>query len=108
MMKRLTKRILDHVYYTGGAYPETLPAECMPWDVRTILKQLSAYEDTNLTPAEVPDLARAKEEGRLVVLPEGLMSDQYIGLLKSISAMVEPIYKRAAEAEKERLEYGET
>jgi hypothetical protein len=28
-----------------------------------------AYKATNLTPAEVTELARAKEEGRLVVLP---------------------------------------
>ena len=31
--------------------------------------RLGAYEDTGLTPAEVAELAKAKAEGRLVVLP---------------------------------------
>jgi len=42
---RLTKRIDDHVYYTMGAYSETLPAECTSQDVRHILKRLADYED---------------------------------------------------------------
>lgn len=42
---RLTKRIINHVYYTMGAYSETLPAECTPQDVRQILKRLADYED---------------------------------------------------------------
>ena len=42
---RLTKRIFEHVYYTMGAYSETIPAECTPQDVREILKRLAVYED---------------------------------------------------------------
>lgn len=51
-MKRLTKRIGEHVYYTKGKYDETIPAECEPHDVRKILQALADYEDTNHTPEE--------------------------------------------------------
>jgi hypothetical protein len=34
-----------------------------------VLERLAAYEDTGLTPAEVAELAEAKKDGRLVVLP---------------------------------------
>lgn len=52
-MKRFTKRIGEHVYYTMGKYEETLPAECESQDVRLILKHLADYEDLNLTPEEI-------------------------------------------------------
>lgn len=51
-MKRLTKRIGEHVYYTKGKYDETIPAECEPHDVRKILQALADYEDTRHTPEE--------------------------------------------------------
>ena len=37
--------------------------------VTDALNRLAAYEDTGLTPEEVQKMARAKAEGRLVVLP---------------------------------------
>ena len=37
--------------------------------VTDALNRLAAYEDTGLTPEEVQKIARAKAEGRLVVLP---------------------------------------
>lgn len=43
--ERLTVRIHDKVYYTKGAYKETIPAECTTQDVREILKRLADYED---------------------------------------------------------------
>lgn len=36
---------------------------------RIALEQLAAYEDSRLSAAEVQELSKAKEEGRLVVLP---------------------------------------
>lgn len=36
---------------------------------RIALEQLAAYEDSGLSPEEVQELSKAKEEGRLVVLP---------------------------------------
>lgn len=44
-MNRLTKRMGSHVYYTQGAYEETIPAECETADVRAILSRLADYED---------------------------------------------------------------
>jgi hypothetical protein len=34
-----------------------------------IFRRLAQYEDTKLTPEEVAELARAKTEGRLIILP---------------------------------------
>jgi hypothetical protein len=34
-----------------------------------MLNRLAAYEDTGLTPEEVAELAKAKKDGRLLVLP---------------------------------------
>ena len=45
MADRLTKRILEHVYYTKGKYKETLPSECETSDVRAILRHLAEIED---------------------------------------------------------------
>lgn len=38
-------------------------------DEQDAINRLTAYEDSSLEPEEVADLARAKQEGRLVVLP---------------------------------------
>lgn len=43
--ERLTKRIGDYVYFTKGAYSETLPAEMTTSDVRQVLSRLASYED---------------------------------------------------------------
>jgi len=37
--------------------------------IEKAVDRLAAYEDSNLTPAEVAELAQAKADGRLVVLP---------------------------------------
>ncbi len=75
-IKRLTKRIGEHVYYTKGKYDETIPAECEPHDVRKILQALADYEDTRHTPeecaAEFEELAAyrdAEQDGTLLRLP---------------------------------------
>lgn len=45
-------------------------AECAGCDnIRIALNRLAAYEDTGLEPEEVAELAQAKADGRLVVLP---------------------------------------
>lgn len=47
---------------------------------RIALEQLAAYEDSGLSPEQVQKLAKAKADGRLVVLPEtgiGDLSDGY-------------------------------
>ena len=51
-----------------------------------MIARLAAYENTGLTPEEVAELAKAKKDGRLVVLPckvEGLV-DKYEELTKPI------------------------
>lgn len=52
----------------------TQPCEFMPFGnankiIHEVLKKLAAYEGTELPPEEVAELARAKAEGRLAVLP---------------------------------------
>src|SRR5690554_5634805 len=60
---RLTKRLFEHVYYTMGAYSETIPAECTPQDVRAILKHLADYEDIG-TLEEIMILLSSKQAWR--------------------------------------------
>jgi hypothetical protein len=43
-----------------------------PCKIPKMVYALAAYEDTNLTPAEITDLARAKEEGRWIPVTERL------------------------------------
>lgn len=47
-----------------------------------VLERLAAYEDTGLTPAEVAELAEAKKDGRLVVLPCKVGDTVYLVLPK--------------------------
>jgi hypothetical protein len=43
-----------------------------------VLECLAAYEDTGLTPAEVAELAQAKADGRVVVLPVSVGDTVYV------------------------------
>lgn len=62
-MNRLTKRHNTGVSWNGN------PDHSTQVRYRELLDRLAAYEDTGLTPAEVAELAKAKADGRLVVLP---------------------------------------
>lgn len=65
-MDRLTKWIEDY------GWTENHDNDTREWKngSRACMGKLAAYEDTSLTPEEVADLAKAKEQGRLVVLPD--------------------------------------
>ena len=67
-MNRLTYRIP-----TG-----TLAGTVVVDDYRAVLDKLASYEDTGLTHEEVAEIARAKEEGRLMVLPCAIGDSAYI------------------------------
>ncbi len=62
-MDRLTKR------HNNGASWNGNPDHSTQVRYRELLDRLAAYEDTGLAPAEVAELAKAKADGRLVVLP---------------------------------------
>ena len=62
-MNRLTKRHNTGVSWNGN------PDHSTQVRYRELLDRLAAYEDTGLTPEEVAELAKAKADGRLVVLP---------------------------------------
>ena len=78
-MKRLTKRMGGLDYLMCGnvimAKCENCNNKllsCYERDCLTqieVINRLAAYEDTNLTPAEVAELVQAKADGRVVVLP---------------------------------------
>lgn len=59
-MERLTK-VIDAcgktvVVYTRGKYEDTTVGEMEHKDIRNVMKHLSAYEDTGLTPQEIMEL----------------------------------------------------
>jgi len=62
-MERLTRRMCGGWGVVPGYELDTLRG------ARKVVGRLAAYEDTGLTPEEVAELAQAKQEGRLVVLP---------------------------------------
>ena len=59
-MERLTKVInacgKTVVVYTRGKYEETTAGEMEHKDIRNVMKCLSEYEDTGLTPEEIQEL----------------------------------------------------
>lgn len=70
-MKRLTKVInacgKTVVVYTCGKYEDTTAGEMRHEDIRNVMRRLSDYEDTGLTPPEIMklkerDTAKAPEE----------------------------------------------
>jgi len=64
MSERLTKRDEN-----GNAYYDWGYLNRNHWALGRHVDRLAAYEDSNLSPEEVQELAKAKAEGRLVVLP---------------------------------------
>jgi hypothetical protein len=62
-MNRLTKR------HNNGASWNGNPDHSTQVRYRELLDRLAAYEDTGLTPEETEDIAKAKADGRCVVLP---------------------------------------
>jgi hypothetical protein len=66
--KRLTNRTPDGIAYTEIPLNEShiMENQCF---TGFVADRLVAYEDSGLSPEEVQEIARAKAEGRLVVLP---------------------------------------
>jgi len=74
MSERLTKRDENgNAYYDWGCLNRN------HWALGRHVDRLAAYEDSGLSPEEVQELAKAKAEGRLVMLPPPEESD-YEGL----------------------------
>jgi hypothetical protein len=73
MFERLTFRSKDGLaYYIGGNSGDigTRPYKLSPDSyILPMLDRLAAYEDSGLSPEQVRELAKAKADGRLVVLP---------------------------------------
>lgn len=72
-MERLTKEIVTKqgkvVVYTEGKYNDTTAGEMECCDIRNVLRQLSDYENTGLTPEQIRvlkerDTAKAPEENQ--------------------------------------------
>lgn len=70
-MERLTKEIVTKqgkvVVYTEGKYNDTTAGEMECCDIRNVLRQLSDYENTGLTPEQIRvlkerDTAKTPEE----------------------------------------------
>lgn len=59
-MERLTKEIVTKqgkvVVYTKGKYKDTTAAEMECCDIRNVLRKLSGYENTGLTPPQIMEL----------------------------------------------------
>lgn len=66
MFERLTRRIGDTVEFVDGkGYAKLNYSDAQ----RLLFNRLAAYEDSGLSPEQVRELAEAKADGRLVVLP---------------------------------------
>lgn len=77
-MDRLTKRLGRHVYYTKGTmYRDTVPAECMSWDVREILRALADYEDTGLTPENIRNIKNKEEPKQMELVARVKFKDEW-------------------------------
>ena len=64
MSERLTKRDENgNAYYDWGCLNRN------HWALGRHVDRLAAYEDSGLSPEEVQELAKAKAEGRMIVLP---------------------------------------
>ncbi len=55
-------------YYTCGDICKRQDSCRHGCPIQAILDRLAAYQDTGLTPEEVAELAKVKQEGRLVIL----------------------------------------
>ena len=69
MFERLTHRSKYGIAYTKIAVNESNMVDVGECYTGRIIDRLAAYEDTGLSPEQVQELAQAKADGRLVVLP---------------------------------------
>ena len=69
MFKRLIHRSKYGIAYTKIAVNESNMVDVGECYTGRIIDRLAAYEDSGLSPEEVQELAKAKADGRLVVLP---------------------------------------
>ena len=74
-MERLTKVInacgKTVVVYTRGKYEDTTAGEMEHKDIRNVMKHLSDYEDTGLTPPEIIEL-KDRDKPRKIELNAGV------------------------------------
>jgi hypothetical protein len=70
MFNKLTVRLPDEPIYIPDenkwSVTDEFGAKCL---IGEVVDRLAAYEDSGLSPEEVQELAKAKADGRLVVLP---------------------------------------
>jgi hypothetical protein len=67
-------------------------------NMRDCLDRLASYEDSGLSPEQVQELAKAKEEGRLVVLPCKVGDTVFVLASKRISEFcADPLHKEIIE-----------
>ena len=70
MLNKLTVRLPDEPIYIPDenkwSVTDEFGAKCL---IGEVVDRLAAYEDSGLSPEEVQELAKAKAEGRLIVLP---------------------------------------
>ena len=69
MIERLTNRTDGGIAYTKIPANESNMVGVGECYTGRIIDRLAAYEDSGLTPEQVQELAQAKADGRLVVLP---------------------------------------
>ena len=69
MFERLTHRSKYGIAYTKIAVNESNMVDVGECYTGRIIDRLAAYEDSGLSPDEVQELAKAKAEGRLKILP---------------------------------------
>ena len=69
MFERLTHRSKYGIAYTKIAVNESNMVDVGECYTGRIIDRLAAYEDSGLTPEQVQELAKAKADGRLKILP---------------------------------------
>jgi hypothetical protein len=69
MFERLTHRSKYGIAYTKIAVNESNMVDVGECYTGRIIDRLAAYEDSGLSPEEVQELAKAKADGRLKILP---------------------------------------
>ena len=71
MFERLTKKVFINgaPYFIDTVGNDVEAGDMTAYQIGVALKRLAAYEDSGLSPEQVRELAKAKTNGRLVVLP---------------------------------------
>lgn len=69
MFERLTNRTESGIAYTKIPANESNMVDVGECYTGRIVDRIAAYEDSGLSPEEVRELTKAKQEGRLIVLP---------------------------------------